>query len=222
MYKEKQRRREAGRILPGIIVIAFMAAVITFFLLLNAEKSILNDYEKAVVWVTATDLQKSLEIQEADLESLFVQEEVDKGQIPAMTVTDIQMVRGSRTVFMIPEGTILSTSMFTNEEEHIENMTQPVIAGCRAEDLYQAVSGILRKGDMVNLYTVNKELGETYLLWEDIRVYQTFDSAGNIIPPEDTVTPAARMNLLMEEGNAEQFYTEINNGSLCMVKLWEK
>lgn len=222
MYKEKQKRREAGRILPGIIVIAFMAAVITFFLLLHAEKNILSDYEKAVVWVTTKDLQKSMELQEADLEICFAQTAVDKGLIPAMAVTDIHMLEGSRTVFAIPEGTILSTSMFTNEEEHIENMTQPVIAGCRAEDLFQAVSGILRKGDLVNLYTVNKELGETYLLWEDIRVYQTFDSAGNMIPPEDTVTPAARMNLLIEEGNAEQFYTEINNGSLCMVKLWEK
>ena len=222
MYKEKQKRREAGRILPGIIVIAFIAAAITFFLLLHAEKSILSDYEKALVWVTTKELQKSMEIQEADLEICFEQKAVDKGQLPAMAVTDIHRLESSRTVFAIPEGTILSTAMFTNEEHHIGNMTQPVIAGCRAEDLFQAVSGILRKGDLVNLYTVNKELGETYLLWEDIRIYQTFDHAGNMIPPEDTVTPAARMNLLIEEGNAEQFYTEMNNGSLCMVKLWEK
>lgn len=217
----KEKTRESGRIFPGVIVVAFIASAITFFLLLHIEKSILSNYEKGTVWVASGDLQKSLEISSANLETCFVQIEVDKQQIPESVITDVNTLKGSRTVFTIPEGTILSASMFTNDESYENNMVQPIIAGCKADDLFQAVSGILRKGDFVNIYTVNDEMGETYLLWENVLVYQTFDNAGNMIAPEDTSTAAARMNLLIEEGYAEQFYTEINNGSLRMVKVWD-
>ena len=92
--------------------------------------------------------------------------------------------------------------------------------GCKGDDLFQLVSGVLRKGDLVNIYMVNGELGETYMLWENIMVYQAFDASGNTIPSEDTVTPAARVNLLLEEGYTEQFYKELNGGSLRLVKVW--
>ena len=73
----------------------------------------------------------------------------------------------------------------------------------------------------MNIYTVNSEVEETYMLWENIVVYQVFDGAGNTIAPEDTATPAARVNLLLEEGCTEQFYNELNAGSLRLVKVWE-
>jgi hypothetical protein len=96
-----------------------------------------------------------------------------------------------------------------------------VIAGCKGEDLFQLVSGVLRKGDLVHIYMVNDELGETYMLWENIMVYQAFDVSGNTIASEDMITPAARVNLLLEEGYAEQFYNELNKGSLRLVKVWK-
>ena len=58
------------------------------------------------------------------------------------------------------------------------------------------------------------------MLWENIMVYQAFDVSGNVIAAEDTLTPAARVNLLLEEGYAEQFYNELNKGSLRLVKVW--
>jgi len=130
-------------------------------------------------------------------------------------------VENCLTAIMIPKGSILTETMFEYGEKYVDHMTNPVIAGCKADDLFQAVSGVLRKGDLINIYTVNEELGETYLLWSRVLVYQTFDSGGNLIAPEDTVTAAARINVLIEEGNAEQFYNEINNGSLRMVKIWD-
>ena len=100
-------------------------------------------------------------------------------------------------------------------------LTKPVIAGCKAEDLYQLVSGTLRSGDRIHIYTVDEELGQAYLTWDDVMVYQAFDSSGNLIPPQDTTSAAARINVLLEEGNAELFYSELYKGSLRVVKLWE-
>ena len=228
MLNETKRNNTAGRqkkkerrIFPGVIMIAFIASAVTFFLLVNIEKNILSNYEKATVWVAATELPKSLEIQEENVGNYFQQVEVDKNLIPEGIVGDVHALAGSRSALLIPAGTILSESMFTNDETYRKGLTNPVIIGCKAEDLYQVASGILRKGDMVNVYTVNDELGETYLLWADVMIYQTFDNAGNQIAAEDTTTAAARINLLMEEWYAEQFYTELYRGSLRMVKIWD-
>ncbi len=216
----RQKRKER-RIFPGVIVIAFIASAVTFFLLLNIEKNLLSNYEKATVWVAASELPKSLEIQEETVESYFRQVEVDKTRIPEHVVEDIHVLAGTSTVLTIPSGTILSETMFTGDQKYVKGLTNPVIIGCKAEDLYQVASGILRKGDMVNVYTVNDELDEAYLLWSDVMIYQTFDNSGNQIAAEDVTTAAARINLLMEEWHAEQFYTELHRGSLRMVKKWD-
>lgn len=215
-----ERKREERRIFPGVIAAAFIASAITFFLLLNIERNALSDYEKVVVWIASANIPKAAEINSGNMESCFKQVEVDKSGLPEYVITDIHSLEGNRTTLMIPEGTILSEPMFTDDTSYVDSLTNPVIVGCKADDLYQVVSGILRKGDIVNVYTVNDELGETYLLWEDVLIDQTFDNAGNLIVPEDVTTAAARINLLMEEGYAEQFYTELNKGSLRMVKVW--
>lgn len=218
MSKEKSEKKN---IWPRVILAAFAAALGTFFLLLHMEKNALSAYEKTTVWVTRAELAEGLEITEAAWEECFEQIEIDKSKVPEQLIENPRELAGMLTEIGIPKGTIVTWSMFTDEKAYAEGLYNPVVAGCKSEDLFQLVSGVLRKGDLVNMYTVNEELGETYLLWERVMVYQTFDAAGNSIPPEDVTTPAARVNLLLEEGYAEQFYKELSQGSLRMVKLWE-
>ena len=204
-----------------MILIAFVAAIGTFFLLLHIEKNALSAYEKTQVWVSKAQLVKGLEITETGWVDCFEQIEIDKNKIPANLIVHPQELIGMQTVMEIPAGSIVTSPMFSGEEAYVAGLYNPVVAGCKGDDLFQLVSGVLRKGDLVNLYTVNEELEETYLLWEKVMVYQVFDTAGNSISSEDTTTPAARVNLLLEEGYAEQFYKELSQGSLRMVKLWE-
>ena len=216
-----KREKEKKNIWPGVILMAFLASIATFFLLLNMEKNALEAYEKVTVWCTNCELGKGLELTEGSVSQCMVQVEMDKTKVPAHLIAGPEMLIGKQTIFTIPQGTILTDSMFTQEETYRKGLQQPVIAGCKGEDLFQLVSGVLRKGDMVNIYTVNSELGETYMLWENIVVYQAFDAAGNVIAPEDNTTPAARVNLLLEEGSTEQLYNELDAGSLRLVKVWE-
>lgn len=216
-----KREKEKKNIWPGLIIAAFFASVATFFLLLNIEKSALENYEKVLVWSTNCELEKGLEMTESNLSQCLVQIELDKNKVPDHLIDTPEVLVGKQTMYAIPRGSILTSGMFTQEEGYRKDLYQPIIAGCKGEDLFQLVSGVLRKGDRVNIYTVNKELEETYMLWESIMVYQVFDAAGNVIAAEDTTTPAARVNLLLEEGCAEVFYNELDAGSLRLVKIWE-
>ena len=147
---------------------------------------------------------------------------MDKQSIPDRYVASTDILEGMRSVILLPRGSILTEVMFIGERDEIEEMEAPIIAGCKAEDLYQLVSGSLRKGDVINLYTVNEEEGQTSLLWENVRVYEVFDSAGKSIAVTDEETAAARINILLEEEYAERFYTELHNGSLHVVKTVSK
>lgn len=46
--------------------------------------------------------------------------------------------------------------MFTAVNDITKDMTQPVVAGFKADDLYQVVGGVLRSGDRINIYQVNE------------------------------------------------------------------
>ena len=214
-------KKEKKRILPGVIFVGFVAALATFFILLQAEKNMLSEYEKEAVWCSSQQLPKGLEITQQNWQQYFVQTEIEKSKVPEKKVTDPQLLIGKLAGLEISRGTVLTDTMFEGDEKYIASMQSPVIAGCKADDLFQFVSGVLRKGDLVHIYAVSEDLGATYLLWENVLVYQVFDTAGNLIPPEDITTPAARVNLLLEKGNAELFYNELQNGSLRVVKVWE-
>lgn len=212
-------KRKKG--LPGIILAAFAAAAVTYIVLLNVEKNALSAYEKADCWMLTETLEKGTEITADNVGTLFRQIQADARHIPQEAVTSPETLLGSQAAITIPQGSMITQAMFTQAGSYRAALEKPVIAGCRAEDLYQLVSGTLRSGDRIHIYTVDEELGETYLIWDDVMVYQVFDSAGNLIPPQDTLSAAARINVLLEEGNAELFYSELYRGSLRVVKLWE-
>ncbi len=216
-----RRESKKKRILPGIIIAAFLASIATFFILLNVERNALKDFETVTVWVTTCELAEGMEMTKMGIGECLTQMEIDKNKVPAKRVESAETLINKYTELNIPQGTILIETMFSDDESFRMNINNPVIAGCKGDDLFQLVSGVLRKGDLVHVYMVNKEMGETYMLWENVLVYQVFDASGNLIPPEDILTPAARVNLLIEEGYTEQFYNELDKGSLRLVKVWD-
>lgn len=204
---------------PGVIFVSFLAAMITFFVMLQVEKNVLSDYEKVYVWCAGAEIPKGRELKPEDLTTALVQIELDKKSVPDKLVDNPERLVGQKAVITVPKGSVLTETMFENIGFHVSTLYHPVEAGCKSEDLFQIVGGVLRKGDYVHVYTVNTELKQTYLLWENVMVYQVFDASGNVIASENTTTPAARINLLLEKGQAEQFYNELQNGSIRLVKV---
>lgn len=220
-YRESKSGGEPKKGLPGIILAAFAAAVITYVVLLNVEKNALSAYEKADCWIVTETLEKGTELTPDNIGSLLRQIQVDVRHIPQEAVANPQALAGSQAAITIPAGSMATDAMFSRAGSYRAALSNPVIAGCKAEDLYQLVSGTLRSGDRIHIYMVDEELGQAYLIWDNVMVYQVFDSSGNLISPQDTVSAAARINVLLEEGNAEAFYSELYKGSLRVVKLWE-
>ncbi len=205
-------------IMPGAILIGLLAASIIYAVLIHAETKALQNYERGSIFVAAKEIPKGEIISEENMDEYFLLKELDKSVIPEEALVSSQQVEGLVPKIDIQEGTLLTGGMFESVNEITKNMREPVVAGFKVDDLYQAVGGVLRTGDYIHIYRVSEE-GETSLIWQDIFVRQVFDSVGNVIESDDSQTAAYRVNIYLDKDDVEQFYTELTEGSLRVVKV---
>jgi len=217
--KERPVKQKQRSILPGAILMALVVSVIIFAVMLNAEKNALSDYEKGYIYVAAANIPKGQLISEDNINAYFVQKELDKNLIPEAALSSPEQVYGLLSLVNIDPGTLLVSGLFEDMDEITGSMKEPVVAGFKAEDLFQVVSGILRAGDRIHIYIVDKETQEAALAWQNIFVQQVFDTAGSVIESSDTVTAAQRVNILLEKDSTEAFYSMLSSGELRVVKV---
>ncbi len=219
MKKEKRIAVEKGKLRMGSIIAAFVAATALFAALMQIEKAQLANYEKGKIFVAVQKIHRGQLITSENYRTYFKEAELDKTYVPPTALTGPEQIQDMAAVADVEEGVLLTTGMFEKMEEVIGEMAEPVVAGCKAEDLYQIVGGVLRAGDRVHIYSVGDE-GETELIWQDIYVQQVFDSVGTGIESGDVDSPAQRINIYLERADVEQFYSALAKGSLRIVKVY--
>lgn len=210
-----------NRIWAGSILAAFLAAVGVFVFLLQTEKKVLSEYEKEQVCVAVSGIARGEKITGENVDSYLVLEEIDKRFVPKTALRDTEDAIGRIAVYGVEAGTVLTAGMLREEVEIVGQMTEPVIAGFRAEDLYQVAGGVLRAGDRIHIYCVDQgEEGQTgKMLWEDVYIQQVFDQTGTSISGSDHTTPAQRINIYLDKTDVTGFYSALAKGSLRAVKI---
>jgi len=210
-----------SKVWTGSIFAALIAAVALFVVMLQMEKKMLSEYEKGTVYVADEAIPKGVVITEQNVEQYLRLEEVDKKIIPKAALQTPDQLVGLVASGNIEEGVLLSEGMFTSRNDITANMEEPVIAGFKAEDLYQVAGGVLRAGDRIHIYTVS-ESGLAGLIWKNVYVEQAFDSGGTAIKGGDVSSAAQRLNVYMDAKDIERFYTELARGTLRVVKVCDE
>ncbi len=196
---------------------AFIMSGALFLVLLQMEKNALSGYEQGTVWVAAQPIPKGMELTEANLEQYVQTWLVDVNCIPKAAVVATEELQGETARYGIDSGSILTAGMFLPRQQALDGLEHPVVASIKAEDLQQAVGGVLRTGDYIDIYIL-KETGETILLWEKLYVQKSFDSSGNPISAEDSFSAASRINLYLDSKDVQAFYNGMAEGTLRIVK----
>lgn len=207
-----------NRLFAGAMTAALVAAVAVFIVLLQIEKSVLTQYEKGIVCTAVESIPRGQNITAENAFNYFQSSELDKSCIPDTAVCSWEELEGLYAVFDIDRGTLLTRGMFEEPTETGKEITEPVIAGFKAEDIFQVVGGVLRAGDRIHIYTVSGE-GETVLAWENIFVQGVFDQTGGSIACDDRTTAAQRINVYLDKNDIEAFYSGLAKGSLRAVKV---
>ena len=217
-----KRETVAGRAIKlwtGAIFAAFLAAAAVYMALLQAEKNVLSEYERAQAWVAIKEIPAGELLTEANAKEYFTSVLVDAQLVPETALESEEEANGFVAVATIEKGVLLTKGMFQPIEEITKGMQEPVVAGFKAEDLSQVVGGVLRAGDRIHVYASEEE--GTTLIWENVYVQQVFDANGHAIGNEDQETAAQRINVFLDKDEVEAFYSRLDQGSLRVVKIWE-
>lgn len=218
MKREQKNKTQKTWIWNGGIVAALVAAVAVFLVMLQMQENMLSQYEKDVIYVVAKEIPKGQVITAKNYDAYMEQKELDKGVVPETALKTVEQIDGLAALYDIEPGTLLTLGMFEQLNQVTAQMQEPVIAGFKAEDMYQVVGGTLRAGDRIHIYNVD-ENGIATLVWSDVYVQQVFDSAGMIISNNDEITVAQRVNVYMDKVDVELFYSELAVGALRVVKV---
>lgn len=202
----------------GGVVIALAAAVAVFAVMLQVEKNALAGVEKGTVVTAIATIPKGQLITAENREAYLGLREMEASLIPEHAALTPEELVGRMTVYAVDSGTVMTAGMFCDMNEMTEGMEEPVVAGFKADDLYQVVGGVLRAGDRIHVYSVS-ENHEANLIWENLFVQEVFDQAGRQIQSGDTATSAQRINVYLNKADVERFYSELATGTLRVVKV---
>lgn len=214
----RTKKEQLDRIKTGGTIAALAAAAAVFVCMVQMEKSILTQYEKGIIYTAAATIYKGQVITEDNYREYFVEKELDKSCIPPTALSAPEQLYGLTAVYDIEPGVLLTRGMFGSLENIRSELDEPVIAGFKAEDIYQVAGGVLRAGDRIHIYYVRDQ--EAVLAWESVYIQQVFDISGKNIEAADKTTAAQRLNIYLDKKDIEAFYAGLASGSLRAVKVW--
>lgn len=216
---KRTKKEQLDRIKTGGTIAALAAAAAVFVCMVQMEKSILTQYEKGIIYTAAATIYKGQVITESNYREYFVEKELDKSCIPPTALSAPEQLYGLTAVYDIEPGVLLTKGMFESLENIRSELDEPVIAGFKAEDIYQVAGGVLRAGDRIHIYYVRDQ--EAVLAWESVYIQQVFDISGKNIEAADKTTAAQRLNIYLDKKDIEAFYAGLASGSLRVVKVWK-
>ena len=210
MQNKKNKESKYGLLVAALITAASVFAIMTYF-----QRQALADFEKREIYVAVSDIPEGIVITEENASMYIAVKSVDAGCIPETALSDYRVLSGMSPVFDIAEGTLLTSGMFTDSDDVLAYMTDPVLAGFKTDDLSKAVSGVLRAGDRIDIYSMDPETGEGIQLCSNVYVECGYDSSGNAASGSDT---AVMFNVYLESSDASAFYRGLRNGYMYVVK----
>lgn len=225
-------------VLPGAILMALIVAVVLYFVMINVEKNVLANYEKGQVIITGTAVPQNTLITEENAGAYFKSAELDKNIIPDNAITDLAELYGKAPYFELAPKTALSSNMFKNIDEIAAGMKEPKLMAISTDGVTRIVNGIIRSGDMVDIYIVEpstegeqSEMGaETESgtgtetepdegpAYAGVYVQEAFDGAGVSIPNEDKTSLCQNINVLFEASKIHEYYEKAENATVYVVK----
>ena len=216
--KKTAENDKRSRWKTGGAIAALLAAVAVFCVMVQMEKNALRDFETGQIYVVTQQSPQGKILNAGNCDGFITCMDRKLSDIPKNAITDKNMIDGLAAKFPIGEGVGLTTDMFESEPVARKELKDPVIAGFKAEDLYQVVGGVLRAGDRIHIYRLSED-GELSSVWENVYVQSVFEQAGTAIDNENKTACAQRINIYLNKQDVEEFYESLAEGGLRVVKV---
>lgn len=222
----KQRKKtEKGKY--KILISAILACAVTVGLIKYQEQA-LSKYETVgVVCVkpSVKSLKEGTVINEETVKKYFSVEQRQKNTVSSNALMDMEKLIGKRTSIELYANDVITTAQFSDINEKLHEISDPVETSINATDLSQLVGGILREGDTIDISVIGDE-GQLVYELRDVYVTKAFDSSGQIIDENlneagDGITSnenAMIINVIIEKSDEALLDQQLSNGVVRIAK----
>lgn len=212
-----QEKRKKGNGVFVKIIVCTILAVVVFLLLNNIQRNMLKEYEKANVVVCKEKVEKQIDITKENAKEYFKVIEVPKNIIPDNAITKLKDVPVGLSVREITEKEMLTKNDIKEQDEYIKDIEKPVITSISIAKIEDAVGGVLRRGDKVDVISIKD--GQKTKLLEGIYIESALDATGKKIKKDET-DATMLFNVIVDEADANKLKEEVYlGGKLSLVKV---
>lgn len=202
------------------VAVILVLAVVTFLCLIFIENQMSQKYKRTDLVMTVKEVPKGTKLTDKNIENYFKVEEVDEKLVTEGSIRELKELKSLKGLYAaenISAGKLVYRENFKSEADEKEKFENPVTASIGIAAFSDGASGILRKGDVINIMAVDKQSGNAIdILPYNVTITDAFDSQGNIIQPGDSTTVAITFNFVMEKNDTNDFYEAAEN---AVIKL---
>ena len=230
MFGRKEETKQRKKTEKGnykILISAILACAVTVGLIKYQEQA-LSKYETVgVVCVkpSVKSLKEGTVINEETVKKYFSVEQRQKNTVSSNALMDMEKLIGKRTSIELYANDVITTAQFSDINEKLHEISDPVETSINATDLSQLVGGILREGDTIDISVIGDE-GQLVYELRDVYVTKAFDSSGQIIDENlneagDGTTSnenAMIINVIIEKSDEALLDQQLSNGVVRIAK----
>ena len=225
--EETKQRKKTEKGKYKILISAILACAVTVGLI-KYQVQALSKYETVgVVCVkpSVKSLKEGTVINEETVKKYFSVEQRQKNTVSSNALMDMEKLIGKRTSIELYANDVITTAQFSDINEKLHEISDPVETSINATDLSQLVGGILREGDTIDISVIGDE-GQLVYELRDVYVTKAFDSSGQIIDENlneagDGTTSnenAMIINVIIEKSDEALLDQQLSNGVVRIAK----
>lgn len=225
--EETKQRKKTEKGKYKILISAILACAVTVGLIKYQEQA-LSKYETVgVVCVkpSVKSLKEGTVINEETVKKYFSVEQRQKNTVSSNALMDMEKLIGKRTSIELYANDVITTAQFSDINEKLHEISDPVETSINATDLSQLVGGILREGDTIDISVIGDE-GQLVYELRDVYVTKAFDSSGQIIDENLNVAGdgttsnenAMIINVIIEKSDEALLDQQLSNGVVRIAK----
>ncbi len=211
-----KKKEGTGKVWAMILCLLLAGGIFAF--LLNMEVKELSKYDKGYVVIAAKSLMGNTEITQENMAELFQIVERPLTDIPEAAYLDINTFAGQYVKHDIDAGSMITESMIG---ELTEGYAGQVLLGINMGSLEQSVTGTLRAGDKIAIYTVETVENEEVLVEKvlgEVTIVRSYTGSGTAILKEDENAIAQHIIIPVHKEAVGVFYAALENKKIEIVK----
>ncbi len=224
MSKKNKIREEGGLVKKerndkvGVrLLISFILTIMLIVAIVIVKDKLTDKEPELTIIKTKQNITENFLVSEENFADYFEIEDIAESDLPEEAIVTKKDLLGKVFTTSISKNTVVTEKYVVDENDILDTMKNPIIAGIAMDDTGNMVNGILRSGDIVDLIFY-ADRSHIYVI-ENVYIAQVFDSNGKEITRKDKETAVSKMNVYIEADYAVRFAEHIQNDVVYINKV---